>query len=333
MDNIVKLISPKRLNVYKTYFNATTEEQCLGLYIWNQKLSNVFNSIIHIIEVSLRNSIMNTINEKKPTLSGEGFISYFRSLDENNESRKQIEYAYSKCHKKSNYTTDDLIALLPFGFWANICSQEHNESNEGSLQLWPTYKDDIFPDTDLSIGEIYKNISVVNILRNRISHHEVIWKDKNALNQDGLINKVIDNYKSCLEVAKSIHIDNLKLIELIEGKVLLENLCKTSTIDNYTKLISDITKISVIDIPEFVKTNRKETIFKGEVTSVNSNATYIKNNNLRDSDNKKIKFRMDNEIRIKIGPLKVGDIVTFEPFVIRNDNGKFYIAKKVTLLQ
>ncbi|MCL0160492.1 hypothetical protein, partial [Klebsiella pneumoniae] len=123
-----------------------------------------------------------------------------------------------------------------------------------------------------------------------------------------------------------------KLIELIEGKVLLEDLCKTSTIDNYTKLITDITKVSVIDIPEFVKANRKETIFKGEVTSVNSNATYIKNNKLRDSDDKKIKFRMDNEIRIKIGPLKVGDIVTFEPFVIRNDKGKFYIAKKVTLL-
>jgi len=332
MNNILKLISPNRLNVYKKFFEVSTDQECLGLYFWNQKINNEFNSAIQIIEISLRNSIMSTINEKRPELSGDNFINHFKGLVESNESRRQIEYAEKKCQKKNNYSINDIVALLPFGFWANLCSNEHDATNPDSLQLWPTHENDIFPTLSISMGALYENISRVNALRNRISHHEVIWKNKNAFHTDWLTNTIIDNYTACLEVAKSIHIDNLKLFEIIEGINNIEVLCQEETITKYKNLITDFSSTPVIDVGRFHSRNIKNTIYSGEITSINKKNIYLRSKQLTDSDGKQVKFKIDKDIIKELGKLIIRQRVEFEPYVIRDNENIIYIAKKVKKL-
>ena len=50
MQEIVALISSPRLDIYKDFFSCVSDEEALGIYLWNQKVNSEFNSIIQIIE-------------------------------------------------------------------------------------------------------------------------------------------------------------------------------------------------------------------------------------------------------------------------------------------
>ncbi|MCX2195221.1 Abi family protein [Pantoea agglomerans] len=55
---ILDSISQHRFATYKSsVFNGASEEECLGIYLWNKQLAGAFLPALQIIEVSLRNAI------------------------------------------------------------------------------------------------------------------------------------------------------------------------------------------------------------------------------------------------------------------------------------
>ena len=98
MDDIVKLISEKRLGIYEDYFSCLSTSEALGVYLWNQKVASEFSCIIQIIEITLRNSIYSAYLENK-SADAEWFIKYSESLDTSNEGRRQIDYVKNQLSK------------------------------------------------------------------------------------------------------------------------------------------------------------------------------------------------------------------------------------------
>lgn len=333
MENVVKLISENRLSIYEDFFNCKNKNEALGLYIWNQKLVGEFTYIIQIIEVSLRNSICNAYVECKGD-DDDWFVKYFNAQPDVDEGKKQLTHVLTKLSKRVNsYNNNDVISRLPFGFWSAICSEQHNESNASSLKMWPALLPSVFKGIKDANGDsqdyIFSLVSSVNRIRNRIFHHEVIWKDISGLGLTPIFNKVFKSYTDCLELARLIGLDNLKIIKIVDGISSIKNLCSIETIDRYKRIADDFADIDFME-KDYFKDEIKTLEVSGSITSINPNNIYIKNIDIKGKDDKPVKFKIDNNEKAMFTNAKVGDIVTFTPFVVRRQHGNMYIARGVT---
>ncbi|EOW4497304.1 Abi family protein, partial [Acinetobacter baumannii] len=57
ISNTVDLLSSDRLKSYKLYFNLKNNEECIGVYLWNDALSTAFFKLLSIFEVAFRNMV------------------------------------------------------------------------------------------------------------------------------------------------------------------------------------------------------------------------------------------------------------------------------------
>lgn len=74
-------------------------------------------------------------------------------------------------------TAERVISGLDFGFWTNFLSAEYEEARNNTL-LWPHLKETVFPGAPKGTAchSIEKKFMRIRELRNRLAHHEAIWK-------------------------------------------------------------------------------------------------------------------------------------------------------------
>ena len=223
---------------------------------------------------------------------------------------------------------------MPFGFWSAICSEQHNESNANSLRIWPALLPNVFKGIDDENGDsqayILSLVSNVNKIRNRIFHHEVIWKDISGLGLTPIFNKVFESYKDCLELARLIGLDNLRIIKIVDGISSIKNLCSVETVESFKRIADDFAQVDFIK-KDYFKDEIKTLEVNGTITSVNPNNIYIKSMEIKGKDDRPVKFKIDNNEKAMFTNAKVGDLVNFTPFVVRRNNGNIYIAKDAKL--
>lgn len=70
-----------------------------------------------------------------------------------------------------------VISGLDFGFWTNLLSDKYEDTSSNSL-LWPNLLPIIFPNAPQGSTrqDIENKFTKIRELRNRLSHHEAIWK-------------------------------------------------------------------------------------------------------------------------------------------------------------
>lgn len=331
MDDIIKLISEKRLGIYEDYFSCLSTSEALGLYLWNQKIASEFSCVIQIIEISLRNSIYSSYMENKDS-DDEWFINYSEALDASNEGRRQIDYVKNQLSKKQSYSVNDVISRLPFGYWASMCRSEHNESIAGSLELWPSLIPFVFKGRKTeSQEEIFDLIVKVNKMRNRISHNEVIWKDIVGLGAPSAFNKIFNSYTTCIRLSKIIGIDNLKIIEVLESIKILKELCSNEKIEEYKRIFDGWDNIRPSDESTFVDSYFDVEIGDGVITKKTASRITIQSRSCLDKEGKQLRFSIDKALLPKFSSTPVGTPVKFIPYVYRLASGKLYVAKSVSL--
>lgn len=178
-NNINKLeqsISPDRLS---TYLSAAqnNQESALKLYLWNSQASAAFYIPLQGLEIALRNALHQALSLK----FNSAFWYEIAPLDR--YSQENIAEAKEKC-RKAYGTTDPphIVAELSFGFWVSLLNRTYHQS------LWIPALGKAFPNAKLPRGDIHTKLNHIRILRNRIAHHEPIFK--RHLEQD---------YKSIIE--------------------------------------------------------------------------------------------------------------------------------------
>lgn len=74
-------------------------------------------------------------------------------------------------------TPDRVISSLDFGFWTNFLTNAYEDSESKSL-LWPNQLSTVFPHAPQGTTreEIESKFNKIRWLRNRLTHHEAIWK-------------------------------------------------------------------------------------------------------------------------------------------------------------
>lgn len=171
-ENFHQCLSAPRMAAYYRHSDPKTNLAILSSYHYNLKLAEALYPAINILETCLRNAINN------------GLILKFKasdwyedpSLQLNWKESTKLENAKNELGRiKVNYTPDDLIASLSFGFWTGLFSQHY----ENSLWRDKDLLKNVFPRAskyDRKRALISNKINPIRELRNRISHHEAIWR-------------------------------------------------------------------------------------------------------------------------------------------------------------
>ncbi|MGR5096082.1 Abi family protein [Vibrio maritimus] len=195
----INTISTDRLNSYRSYFQLTTDHECLGLYLWNDALSSSFFKLISIFEVALRNTIHRELSHQFNMYKGQGNVFdndwYEHLIAQSHVRPHTVKLIQNVTHmpsrgRRNQYrlvrktpvpTPGKVIAAQSFGFWgALIKHTSDNRSIDWQVALYHGLKGHFAQHASYwsraSFDDFLLRLSQVNELRNRIAHHEPIWK-------------------------------------------------------------------------------------------------------------------------------------------------------------
>lgn len=347
---IIHSISQKRFSTYKTgVFNSITDEECLGIYLWNKQIASAFLPALQILEVSLRNAIYHAkiqyeedeIERNYPrdqwsalknAIDRKWFITVMTAAN-NAESFRQIKAAEKQINKeKKDHTPENYIAKLTLGFWVSLVDKEFSTPNSTYLTLWPQLRNRVFPNaisskgTPLTINGIGTVLRDINKIRNRLSHHEPLWRTNTTYNVEQAINKLIKDYKKCLDVIHWINPSNLKLLNIIDNTDAIRELCNLHALWRNKQLPAGIPTLPMIDADVWCTPLLMNSRLDGEILNINTAKGFSM---IRSHSNGQKFIAWNSDFSGTIALYKVGDQVTFEPNA--PSAGPLPVAKSVRL--
>jgi abortive infection bacteriophage resistance protein len=344
IESITKSLSASRFATYQSsILGGTSSEQCLGIYLWNKQLASVFLPALQVIEVSLRNAIYQSYikyeeeriernfsnpiwKEKKSQIDHSWFVTAFTQQN-NRVAYQSIQTAINQLNKeKKPNTPENIIAKLTFGFWVSMVKKDFDIQKKSYLALWPHLRSSVFPkalDTQtgfpLSINSIGNELKEINKIRNRLSHHEPLWRDQKAYQIEDIINKVIEHYERCLKVIDWINPSNLKMLDIIENNQKMAELCSLHSLWKNKQLPAGISSLQIN------KHWRKSVILDpshtGEIIHISENHILIKS-----KKDKAIFFGKKEDLHDGISAYQQHDLVKYYP---ESSDSRYPNAKRI----
>ncbi len=269
IHNLETYISKPRLRTYRTLAGSTDTKALIGAYLWNKRVASSMYPIFQCLEVSLRNSIHKAATahfksadwydlvtkiaghklyqadmKKNPMKVGKFYRSGFSKGMKNNlklwhsHHENMIKTAKEQLTRgKKPHTPDAVVGELVMGFWIGIFTSAYNDIHSNDY-LWPHLLPFVFPhlNSSLSVASVIHNkLEVIKDLRNRLSHHEPVWKHKKVKNAaDALtyLNEVVDD---AITLIHGICPDRKDLL-FKSGKIsYFKGICNQQTLNYYLK--------------------------------------------------------------------------------------------------
>ncbi|HHQ4517327.1 hypothetical protein [Aeromonas veronii] len=162
-DGIEKSLSSVRFAPYLKSAGYN-REYAFNLYLYNARLAKAFLFPLHILEITLRNTISDLFTNEfgphwhlTPALTG---LLNPQSLTALNKAQERAK----------SPALQDVVAELSFDFWSNLFRDDYDRD------LWQTRMDKLLPNQSVSRKELQVAVRDINRFRNRIAHHEPIHK-------------------------------------------------------------------------------------------------------------------------------------------------------------
>ncbi|WP_434999992.1 hypothetical protein ACRZ5S_22880 (plasmid) [Vibrio scophthalmi] len=173
-----------------------------------------FFVVVQLLEVTLRNSIHTCASNHF------GDDEWFTRVPISVESKKQVDFAIHRCLEEIGvkYTSDDLVAHLPFGFWVHMLHKDYNNPRNKDKNLWQTQFSQCFPNArvkNISLNTLFQNMGALNKFRNRLFHHEPAWKGKGTKNREDAIRYLLKMYDSHLDVIELMSSSKREMISVL----------------------------------------------------------------------------------------------------------------------
>lgn len=246
-----RIASTARLSSYSRHLGTSNAAEAYGAYMWSIAISTAFSPLVQAIEISLRNSMHDAIS----SVRGQDWFSVWATMYANgirikNPSRagdtkgeKQIKDAIKKIRGLENDERarkglgslptnhppnwQRVLAELSFGFWIFFLNRWYWDVKK-STKLWPNHISDVFPGAPRnmhSVGALHNRFENVLLLRNRMHHHEPIWKFQNTNSIDDSILGLRLTLQSCLENLSYISPEQASALEKYGVVSHIEELC------------------------------------------------------------------------------------------------------------
>ena len=202
---IASSISLERLKSYEILCPSCTESEIIGAYHWNLLMCQALYPFIHSAEVALRNAINIAIAQKFNTKD------WFDIVIKDKVSIDILTNVKKELARKKQFNHADIVASLTFGFWTSLLKKKIYRDQYNKERLWPDLIPVVFPRYERKGGDDRKNIAQrfeeIKLIRNRLFHHEPIWKFKDSISPESCIaelrRKFNDIYKAIGWISKS----------------------------------------------------------------------------------------------------------------------------------
>lgn len=157
-SDLEKLMSSERMGRYLQACHNDSRK-AMTLYRQNLRLSQEMFTIISCFEVTLRNAIQPGGIFDRPAIK---------------DTRRIIYGTYEKIMSKGSYSKEKLLTQMEFGIWKYMFAR-HQFKATGStlLKIFP-YKPKSSQTIQYNNSYIFNELNGINVLRNRIAHHEPI---------------------------------------------------------------------------------------------------------------------------------------------------------------
>lgn len=239
-------VSSIRLKTYKTLTRNGTIEECIGAYLWNKRVGAALFPLMQCLEVSLRNAIhasaarhfgtpdwfdrltklagndyyLAFIN-KKPQLAPDFYRNGLSSGSRKNKkiwlSRHENMLVQAKKKLKDAgkpLAADAIIAELMLGFWVGLFERNYFQLNS-TTRLWPHLESIVFPNllpSQRRYGAIYQIFHPVKEIRNRLAHHEPLWKHTSVSSAAAAINRLTEIINNILMLIRGLSSERADLL-------------------------------------------------------------------------------------------------------------------------
>ncbi len=185
----VDAISHARLSNYRTFFSPADDNETLGLYQWNDDVSGSLFRAMSLLEIVLRNQFHKALGSRYGAVGPTGGKDWFNHLTLNPDSRDKVKKI---THRKRHGTwlprnpmpsPDDVVSKLTFGFWSHLLDVTTDAT--GQSLKWGDILVDVLPGHRMRLptqwkqserDALFARLDLCNEVRNRIAHHEPIWK-------------------------------------------------------------------------------------------------------------------------------------------------------------
>ncbi len=189
------LISNERIQSYQTVFQPPDDTALMGVYLWNAHVCGAFYPLISAAEVTLRNAIDHALVAglgrfwwTSGKLHYRSFIAQaqaphaVKALRENFALATRAHLAEQRrrpmTQRAQAIQHSGVIAKTAFSTWEFILDREFL----GRGLMWPRHMPQVFrgqwpaPRAGVVLDHARHLVSTLRDFRNRLSHHEPIWK-------------------------------------------------------------------------------------------------------------------------------------------------------------
>lgn len=177
-QQFINSLSIDRLKSYELLCPSKKESDIIGAYHWNLLVCQQLYPFIHSVEIALRNAIHEAATNKF------GTEFWFDIVVVDGKSKAIIDDTRKDLDRRlGTVTASDLVAALTFGFWVTLIKQKVYADQYNVNRLWPDLIPIVFPQYARGNDErknISKRFDEIKLIRNRLFHHEPIWKFKKA---------------------------------------------------------------------------------------------------------------------------------------------------------
>lgn len=184
---LIAAISAPRLGSYRKFFQPQTDEELLGIYRWHEDLCTHFNHILKWVEVAMRNGFHVALSAHYGAKGSVGARDWYHHIQ---LSKHSVDSVHKITHRANGMprrpvpTPDDVVAKLTLGFWPALLEVERDAAGRRMSwhQILPLlvpghrYPHEAFWRQRANRDALQARLELCTYLRNRIAHHEPIWK-------------------------------------------------------------------------------------------------------------------------------------------------------------
>lgn len=191
LADLVNAISHPRLSNYRSFFQTSSDTEALGLYQWNEDVSAALFRALTTLEVVLRNQFHRVLSLNYGGVGAAHSRDWYVHLNLPNLSAVKVREI---THRKTSSGTwlprnpprspDDVVSKLTFGFWPHLLDVKKDINH--TVVPWKDLIPQVFPGhrqklpdywkKQSSQDQLFARLDLCNELRNRIAHHEPVWK-------------------------------------------------------------------------------------------------------------------------------------------------------------
>lgn len=167
-------------------------------YLLND-ISQHFYVPLRMVEVALRNRINAAICESFPA-------TWYDTLPYSQGGRESVAAAKAGAARdvvNRALVPDDVVCRLTFGFWVNMLDPHYRNAATKSRFIWNQHRfRTAFPGSGpgLTAARVMDRLRQLKDLRNRLFHHEPIWKSKHVNSLPDAVRVLRAKYEEVCEV-------------------------------------------------------------------------------------------------------------------------------------